>query len=260
MSQFTASDPGVDVVVQDLLEAVKDALGENFFGLYLYGSLATGGFVPSRSDIDFLVISRTGLTEAEIERLEEAHQRLWNSGSKWAAKLEGKYLPLEQLKRNDPAAPPVPTVNEGQYYLDREGVDWVFQRHVLIEHETIVEGPSLKPYIDPVSTRDLQTAIGELLEGWWAPMLANPKRLTSPGYPAYAVLSMCRALYLLEFGTIASKEQASSWVKSSQPSKWASLITGAFQWEEGDPDGPLDETRAFIEYTVERGREVLGQV
>ena len=245
-------DLEVDVVIRELLVSVKEALGGNFLGLYLYGSLATGGFTAFRSDIDFLVVTKMALVAEEVDRLKAAHGRLWASGSKWAARLEGMYLPLQQLRRHVPSAAPVPTVNEGQFYMAEEGIDWVIQRHVLREWEAIIEGPSLRPYIDAVSGDDLQSAVLELLDTWWAPMLTNPERLASLGYRSFAVLSMCRALFLIENGTVVSKEEAASWATSSLPSAWTPLIAEAVRWREGDQDGPLNETLAFIRYAIDR--------
>jgi len=258
VSPSIAAYPEVEAVLQDLMTRVKEVLGEAFFGMYLYGSLATGGFDVSRSDIDFLVVTRGRLSEAALERLEQAHSQLWASESPWAVKLEGKYLPLDQLRRYDPAAPPVPTVNEGRFYLDGEGPDWAIQRHALRQHETVVEGPSLRSHIDPVSANAMRSAVRSLLETWWAPMLTNAERLACPGYTAYAVLSMCRALFQLQFGEVASKEEAANWAWSTLSDDWAPLIVHAKGWREGKPDSPLPETLAFIRSTLERSRQGLG--
>ena len=48
----------VNAILADLLARVQAVLGENFVGMYLYGSLATGTFDPESSDIDFLVATQ----------------------------------------------------------------------------------------------------------------------------------------------------------------------------------------------------------
>ena len=57
----------VNRVLLDLHGRVSAILGENLIGFYLYGSLAAGGFEPSRSDIDFVVITRGRLPDPMIE-------------------------------------------------------------------------------------------------------------------------------------------------------------------------------------------------
>ena len=47
-----------NAAVEALLDGVKETLGEQMVGLYLYGSLASGDFDPQTSDIDFLVVTR----------------------------------------------------------------------------------------------------------------------------------------------------------------------------------------------------------
>ena len=94
--------PDVNAMLDALLENVQDILGDYFVGLYLYGSLASGDFDPLRSDIDFVVVTTDPLPEELISALEEMHRRLWVSDLKWAAKLEGTYIPQNDLRRYDP--------------------------------------------------------------------------------------------------------------------------------------------------------------
>ena len=113
--------PDVNAVLHALLANVQDILGDYFVGLYLYGSLASGDFDPLRSDIDFVVVTTDQLPEELISALEEMHHRLWASGLKWVAKLEGTYIPQPDLRRYDPTAALCPCVNEGRFYLARHG-------------------------------------------------------------------------------------------------------------------------------------------
>jgi hypothetical protein len=103
-------------------------------GLYFYGSLASGDFNPDNSDIDFIVVTDTYLPDEMVRDLEALHVGLWNSGLKWATKLEGAYVPLHSLRRYDPDSAPCPTINEGRFYLDKQGSDWIIQRYILREY------------------------------------------------------------------------------------------------------------------------------
>ncbi len=135
--------PDVNVVLDALLASAQDLLGDYFVGLYLYGSLASGDFDLLRSDVDFVVVTTDYLPEDLISALEEMHARLWASGLKWAAKLEGTYIPQNALRRYDPDAAPCPCVNEGRFYLARHESDWVIQRHILREQGVAWPG---RPY------------------------------------------------------------------------------------------------------------------
>src|SRR5689334_4215525 len=105
--------PEVQEILQTLLAGARAVLGLQLVGMYLYGSLSSGGFNAGSSDIDFVVITETALPPETVAGLEALHRRLWAAGSYWAAHLEGAYVPRADWRRYDPAMPPVPTVNEG---------------------------------------------------------------------------------------------------------------------------------------------------
>ncbi len=252
---FPTSYPEVNAVLEDLLKRARKGLGDRFVGLYLYGSLAAGDFIPDRSDIDFVVVTEGSLPKARVTALRDMHESLWEDGSYWAQRLEGAYIPKVELRRHDPAYPPRPTVNEGHFYLAGEDADWVFHRYVLREHETIVAGPSIRDRIDPIGPKELQEATRDLLEQWWRPMLADSKRLHDPGYAPYAVLSLCRALYTLEHGAIVSKTQAAKWALSTIDGSWHDLIRWALAWRNGRSSDRIKETWEFLRYAVERVEE-----
>ena len=243
--------PDVNLVLRMLLEGAQSILRDHFVGLYLYGSLASGGFNPQTSDIDFLVATDADLSDDLIRDLEALHVRLWNSDLKWAAKLEGAYVPLHTLRRHDPDSAPCPTINEGRLYLDRQGSDWIIQRYILREYGATVCGPSLKPLIDPVTPDDLRRAVAGVLREWWQPMLADPVRIRNREYEVFAILSMCRALYALEYGDIVSKRVAAQWALTTLDERWAELIERAAAWPREPQAAHLNETLDLIRYTIE---------
>ena len=233
----------------DLLSEVQIILGGKFVGLYLYGSLAAGDFDERRSDIDFIVVTRGELPRATIAALEKMHKMFASSAAKWRRKLEGLYIPLSELRRYDPQGPQLPTINEGRFYLARQGSDWVMQRHILREQETIVAGPSIRDFIDPVKPQEMRDAVSAIMREWWAPMLDDPAWLDGrPEYQAFAVQTMCRVLYTLEFGTAVSKTAAAQWAVGALGEEWSELIEDAIAWPELQP-ASLDRTVDFICYT-----------
>lgn len=242
--------PAVNAVLETLLAEARAALGDRFAGLYLYGSLAAGDFDPARSDIDFLVATHGAPDDATVAALAALHADLATRG-KWAAKLEGAYVPLTMLRRHDPAAPAVPHINEGQFYLSELGSDWIIQRHILRETGVALAGPDLRAHIDPVTPDDLRAAVRETLRDWWAPMLVTPDpRLAGEEYRAYAVLSMCRALHTLATGEIASKRAAARWAIGALDPAWQPLIEQAAAWRPGAPMPPQPAVLAFIAFVA----------
>jgi predicted nucleotidyltransferase len=242
--------PDINRLLQAFLVELQEVLGECFVGLYLYGSLASGDFVPARSDIDFLVVTADELPAEIISALENMHARLWAAGAKWALKLEGSYITQAALRRYNPEDGPFPCVNEGKFYLARHESDWVLQRHILRESGVAVAGPDLRPLIDPVSPDDICAAVRGYLHEWWQPMLRNPERLQSREYQAYATLSMCRALYTLQHGRVASKTDSARWAQQTFGEHWVTLIDHALAWPEGEQEDEIAETLGFLQFAL----------
>jgi predicted nucleotidyltransferase len=244
-------------LLQVFLAEVRAVLGEQFIGLYLYGSLASGDFVPARSDIDFLVVTAGELPAGVISALGNLHARLWATGAKWALKLEGSYITQAALRRYNPEDGPFPCVNEGKFYLARHESDWVLQRHILRESGVAVAGPDIGPLIDPVSPADIRAAVRGYLREWWQPMLRNPERLQSREYQAYATLSMCRAFYTLQHGRVASKTDSARWAQRTFGERWTALIDRALAWPEGEQADEITETLGFMQFCITEYMAIL---
>src|SRR5687767_7683851 len=236
-----------------LLTSVQEILGNQLVGMYLYGSLSSGDFNTEASDIDFLVVTTSTLSDKAIAELRSMHQRIWKSGHKWASKLEGSYIPKRDLRSHDPHSAPCPTVNEGKFYLDKRGSDWIIQRHVIREQGIVLAGPDPKTLIDPVSPDDIRHAVKGVLQEWWFPMLEDPSWLKNHGseYHAFAILTMCRALYALEHGTIVSKPLAAKWAQKKLGERWSQVIEQSLSQLIGSVDHDLyTESLALIRFTM----------
>ncbi len=229
--------PEVNKILDLLLTSVSQVLGNQLVGMYLYGSLSSGDFDPESSDIDFLVVTTSSLPNKTIEELEAMHNRIWNSGLTWAAKLEGTYISKRDIRKHNPRSVPSPTVNEGRFYLDTPGSDWIIQRHVIREQGLVLAGPDPKTLIDPVEAQDLRRAVKGVLNEWWFPMLEDPTWLREHGteYHAYTILTMCRALYTLENGAVVSKPVAARWVQGKLGEDWSRVIDQALLAQKHEP-------------------------
>lgn len=247
--------PKANEVLELLLTSVQRILGRRLVGFYLYGSLASGDFDPRTSDIDFLVVTTGRLPAEKVEALQRMHMHILSSGLQMAAKLEGCYLPRRAVRRFNPADPPYPSINEGQFYLGRQGSDWIIQRRVLREQGVVLAGPHPRELIDPVAPDEIKAAVRAILAEWWAPLLADTARLAREDYQVYAVLSMCRALYALRDGEIVSKPTAARWAQAELGQPWAGLIADALFWHHDRPFDRLKEVQAIIRLVLERAKE-----
>lgn len=247
--------PDVNDLADVLLAGAREALGAQFVGIYLHGSVALDDFDPGRSDIDFLVVTRTDLPGALVDALAAMHARVAASDLPWRTNYEGSYIPLDALRRYDPARALHPVIRcDGSFGLDEHRSEWVIQRHIVRTHGITVVGPSPETLIDPITPAELRLAQLRLLEEWWRPMLADLFRLESSEYQAYAILTMCRALYTLESGRIASKPEAVRWAGQVLEPHWADLARRALAWRHGDQHDLREGALALLQYTLDRAR------
>ena len=236
--------------------SIKEVLKDNFVGLYLYGSLASGDFNPSSSDIDFVTVTKDVLNEEQVGQLELMHKSLLTTNNKWMQKLEGSYISKEAFRRYDPQDQTKwPTLNEKNFYTDSHATDWIIQRHIVREMGVVIEGPDPKILIDPVSSEDIKDAVRGLINGWWTYLVNETSELRRHDYQAFAILSMCRVLYTLETGTIASKAVSAQWAKENLDIKWKTVIDTALSWGEGVELNLEENAAELVRFTIARANQ-----
>lgn len=249
--------PDVNAVLHVLLSNVQTILGNHFIGMYRYGSLASGDFDQS-SDVDFVVVTDDEIPGDLFSALQAMHARIAASDSWWATELEGPYIPQHAIRRYDPIHALHPHIDRGRgesLSMKQVDSDRVIQRHTLREQGVVVAGPVPHTLIDPILPNELRRAVLEILHRWLAPMLDDPAQLNSRGYQSYTVLSMCRMLYTLQYGTVVSKPVAARWAQETLAERWVPLIERALagrhnpqsKAQSDDVNGTLD----FVRYTLE---------
>ena len=234
-----------------LLSNMQAILGGHFVGLYLGGSLALGDFNPNRSDIDFVAVTDDESPLETIKALGKMHTRLRATGTKWAMKLDGSYVPQQVIRHWTSDEPPCPFVEGDRFYVTNQG-SAVIQRHIIRQYGVIVAGPSPHLLIDLVDADDLRNALRENLEKWWRPLLDDPAWVQESQKQPFAILTMCRALYTLEHGIVASKPVAARWGQQAISKQWTELIQWALAWPHDTQSNHLASTLSLIQYTLKR--------
>jgi predicted nucleotidyltransferase len=255
------SYPDVNEILNILLSYVQEILGDQFIGMYLFGSLANGDF-DQHSDIDALVVTDAEISEDRFSALEEMHRQINKIDSPWAIQLEVSYIPQNALRHFDPdniLHPHMDRGNNETLHRMSHANDWIIQRHILRERGIVITGPSLKTLIDPVSPNDLRQAVADVLLLWASPILDDPSQINKRGYQSYFVLSLCRMLYTLKYGEIVSKPFAAKWAKENW-SHWKALIERAWVGRqnpglEAQPED-IHGTLELIRYTLEYSKEI----
>lgn len=241
----------VNSIVLLLLQKSQEILGENLFAMYLHGSLATGDFNQEKgSDIDFIVVIDKEVSDETIQKLRDILGELAQHDPKLSRKLEGSYVPQDWLQNNEPPEKVRPYINGGGLNLYPYGYEWVLEKFLIREKGIVVFGPPPSQFIEPVSADDVRRANAKILIGDWQPFLVESSRLKDDEYQAYAVLTMCRCLFLFANNEMASKPTAVAWIKEKFP-EWTELVEIASSWKAGQSFDKLEDVKDFIKFTIE---------
>jgi hypothetical protein len=245
----------VNDFLSQLLASQKALLREQFVGLYLGGSLALRAFNLDRSDLDFVAVTFDQLPPEVILDLENLHAQLYATDSKWAKKLDGSYVPRETLRHWTANHPPCPFVEGDQFQVTNQG-SAVIQRHIIREHGVTIVGPDPHDFIDPVAVDEMQGALRDMAETWLRPELDNPSWVAQTRNQPFAILTMCRSLYILEYGDVASKAVAGRWAQKMLGPSWIEPIEWALKWPRGSETDHTIPTLNLIAYTLDRFHQI----
>jgi Domain of unknown function (DUF4111)/Nucleotidyltransferase domain len=245
----------VNTLLLMLLARVQTILREKLVGFYLYGSLSLGDFDPQSSDIDFLIVTTEDLSAKVLEELRDMHASIAASGLPYADRLEGSYIPRAALRRYDPHNASHPTIGvDWEFHVGQHGSNWVIERHIVREHGVIAWGPSPSTLIDPIPLRELRGAVCAMLRDFWQAQLTESEWLRSRDYQAFAVLTMCRALYTLSQGAVVSKPEAAAWACQTLDPKWRPIIERALTWRHQHAKDDLTATLDFLRFAITRAQ------
>jgi hypothetical protein len=248
-----------------ILAQVQGVLGARFVGMYLSGSLALGDFDPNSSDIDLLVVTDDVLADAAVAALETLHARFDASGSPWAGKVEMVYVARHALRQPSSDNAQYPQVEKGRgFFLDRLEDGWLSQCYIVREYGVTLAGPYPQTLIAAVDPDAMRRMVAQIPEMWLDAAHNDPTWLAwlrTHQNQAFVTLTLCRLLYTLEMGGVASKPAAARWAQARLGEPWAALIQRALaaQHDSGvtpqqDAAETVAQTVAFVEYTVERYR------
>ena len=260
---YTTPHAEVNVLLYELLDGVRKILGDQFVGLYLDGSLAIGE-ISTRTAMWTSLSSRSlrsRMRKPQIDtfcRLQApARPPGHRADSYWATNLEGSYVSRRALRRHDPASLLHPNIERGmgeRLKMALHDESWNVHRWVLRERGITIVGPAPRDLIDPVAADELRRGAAATMEGWATELLASPEQISSLGYQTYVVLTVCRVLYTLHSGTIASKPVAAHWAQETLGEPFPSLIERAWFGRHNPglaaPSGDIIATLDLIRYAL----------
>jgi predicted nucleotidyltransferase len=244
----------VNEVLSVVLAQARQILGGKLVGLYLFGSLVTGDFDIESSDIDLLAVITSDINEQEFARLDKMQQDLVSRYKHWENRLEIAYLSADALQTYRWRASNIAIISPGEpFHVKEAGKDWLLNWYVVREHGIALFGPSPRTLIGPITKEEfIQTVKAQARE--WREWVEHGR--TRPSQ-AYAILTMCRALYAYRHGEQASKKQAALWAARALPG-WSALINNALVWraawreQDVDHEATFPETLRFVRFVIDQ--------
>lgn len=247
---INTSNKNVDELINLLLSKITNILRKEFIGMYLSGSLALDDFAPDRSDIDLVVVTKNALPEKNLKELRVMHDEVVASKLTYSKRTECIYIPIDSLINYSQKNAYFPCLHVGgDFYVDGFGI---IEKHILREKGKVISGPDPKSFIKPVNSNGLKKAALDSLKEWWLPQLTDHSKLVRDDYQVYAVLTMCRAFYTLQFGEIVSKSVAAKYTREMLDTKWTKLIEDALAWKDKERFNKLAETLDLIKFTLKK--------
>ena len=249
----------VNVVLDGFLSRIQALLGSHFQGMVLVGSLALGDFDPRYSDIDFIVVTDADIGDIFFEELQEIHSQFAASNSPWADRIEAIYIPYSALRQRVSNPSCYPQIEKGKR-LFRTPLEsgWVFQCITIRDRGLVVAGPDLSTLVDCIHPQEMHTAAAEIAGLWLKEASTDPTWLSwlrQRDAQSFIILTLCRLLYSLATGSVASKPRAAEWGQKELGQPWASLIERTIekQHQAGNiTQSEEEETLAFIQFTLEQ--------
>ena len=169
--------------------------------------------------------------------------------NRYAKKFEVSYIPQQDLLNFDPNAKR-PYFNEGLFYPGQYGSNYLIELHLLREKGITIVGTDIKNLVKEISNSDLILAMRKNLHEYWEAVLDDVSKFKRSDYQVFAILTMCRTLYSLETGDIASKAEAARWATQQLDMQWVDIIKQALAWEPDKGIQLSEEAQRFVKYVL----------
>lgn len=257
--------PELRQVLNTFVAEISAGLRENLVGIYLVGSIASGDF-DLDSDVDFLVVTNTELTAANMKLLQDIQIKIHAIDCYPAKHLEGSYISISDLNNWN-------IVGEKKlYYFDNGSTMYEESTHdnqwhvrwILRERGITLVGPKPETFLRSIPPNEMSKEIKMTMlqvKRFFEDEINHPLSFFNSRFgQSFTVLTYCRMLHTLHTGTVQSKKAGAKWAKEFVDPKWAKLIDQAWKEREGvrfmvkirqrAEQTLLYETLEFIQYAI----------
>lgn len=243
----------VNHILTWLCPKIHSVLKNNLVGIYLYGSLVSGDFDYDTSDIDLLVVTEADINKREFSILNKMHMDLVKKFKNWDDRIEIAYIAKKALKTFKQINSSIAVISPGEpFNIKNAGIDWLMNWYIVRKTSVTILGPNPNTVIEDISKDEFIFAVKNHAIDWYN-WVTHTKE--SRSFQAYAVLTICRAFYVINNGEQVSKKQAANWAQKMYP-EWATLIENALAWRTDwqnkaiDPQDTYPEVEKFVHQLI----------
>lgn len=224
------SHPVVQQIVDDYLTIIDLQAPRLVEALYLVGSTALDDFQPGRSDVDFIAVTRNGLSVADFAAIKRAHAQLRRQHRRPA--FDGNYLTWRELAQDPQLTGRGADVYHGKPEFPtsrgRSPLTWL----VLSTAGIAARGPRRQEVNIWTDRTVLRTwARTRLLDHWqtWRERSARPLTrqglaCLGPAATTHAVLGTSQLHHVLTTGRVISKTESGRYALETFGPRWHRLI------------------------------------
>lgn len=252
-------------LIEDFIEAFKEALGNNLVGIYLHGSLAMGCFNPESSDIDILIVIKQILSKDKKQEL--ANLILDFIDRPPANGIEVSVVTLESMQHFQYPTPfelhyshmYKNEFKNGKIEFSSIQTDPDLAAHIVVVRErgVVLYGKPIADVFSPVPNKyylhstidDVETGLKKIKNGQYDDQHA---------IPVYEVLNACRTLAFIDDSVIRSKREGGEWGMNHLPNRFRLVISESMkEYARKGSSKPIDVAilKKFGDYCRERIEE-----
>jgi streptomycin 3"-adenylyltransferase len=241
----------VKALIGKLINALESILGENLIGVYLHGSLAMGGFVPRKSDVDVMVVVENALSEGQKESLAKSCLSL-------SREIGGKGLEMSVILRKYAERPVYPVPFEFHYSetwrskfengqigpFPKGDPDLSAHLRVINERGITLFGRPINKVFGVISDEDYLKALLYDLKDIQESLMSDP---------VYYILNLCRIMAFIQTRKVMSKKEGGEWYLTNEKA-FKKIVKQALKCYllNLKPDFNSDELREFAKYALQK--------
>jgi hypothetical protein len=207
------------------------------------------------------------LNEWQMAQLRALHDEIPTREAHWWHHLEGSYAPIGELASVEHLGRKWLYNEHGHRTLEWEDhCNRGYTRWILREHGLTLTGPLPRSFMPVVPADLLRREAAALLPILLGDLVTWIDIDTIAWGQRYAVVTVCRILYTLDTGEVASKPAALEWALRTVDPRWRPLLAQVrdervlgWQPNRSPRSGEADAARAFVAYAIIRAGQAGGE-